>query len=184
MFSFLVHLSASLFILAVSLIPRPLNGYLVNKLLRIFIKCFILISFFRSDLSVGDLLSMPIDHITDVDQQLLPVSEILIPPEIVDPVQVESPSAPVSVVAIESKEQTQAAPTNDTVPSVSLNASRTNDSGANEADDIPSFNEWTQKVLAEEEKSGLFITYWYHDFFVLFDKAVHYYYYFFFNFRS
>ena len=130
----------------------------MNQVLHHF-KMFLLYFLFRSDLSVGDLLSVPIDHITDVDQQLLPVSEIL--SEIVDPVLVvetPTPSAPViSVIAVESKEQITAA-TNDSVPNVSNNASRTNDSGTNEADDIPSFSEWTQKVLAEEEKSGLFFS--------------------------
>ena len=36
---------------------------------------------------------------------------------------------------------------------VSNNVTRNNESGSSE-DDIPSFSEWTLKVLAEEEKSG------------------------------
>jgi hypothetical protein len=39
---------------------------------------------------------------------------------------------------------------------VSNNVTRNNESGSSE-DDIPSFSEWTLKVLAEEEKSGKFM---------------------------
>lgn len=39
------------------------------------------------------------------------------------------------------------------VLNVTNNVTRTNESGSGE-DDIPSFSEWTLKVLAEEEKSG------------------------------
>lgn len=43
----------------------------------------------------------------------------------------------------------------DNVPSVTNNATRTNESGSTEVhDEIPSFSEWTQKVLAQEEKSS------------------------------
>lgn len=42
---------------------------------------------------------------------------------------------------------------NPSVLNVTNNATRTNESGSGE-DDIPSFSEWTLKVLAEEEKSG------------------------------
>ncbi len=39
------------------------------------------------------------------------------------------------------------------VLNVTNNATRNNESGSSE-DEIPSFSEWTLKVLAEEEKSG------------------------------
>lgn len=43
--------------------------------------------------------------------------------------------------------------TSNSVLNVTNNATRNNESGSSE-DDIPSFSEWTLKVLAEEEKSG------------------------------
>ncbi len=43
--------------------------------------------------------------------------------------------------------------TTNNVLNVTNNATRNNESGSSE-DDIPSFSEWTLKVLAEEEKSG------------------------------
>lgn len=46
------------------------------------------------------------------------------------------------------------------VHNVTNNVTRNNESGSSE-DDIPSFNEWTLKVLAEEEKSGeIFKCFW------------------------
>jgi hypothetical protein len=45
--------------------------------------------------------------------------------------------------------------TTNNVLNVTNNVTRNNESGSSE-DDIPSFSEWTLKVLAEEEKSGKF----------------------------
>ncbi len=66
------------------------------------------------------------------------------------------PNQDSSIVSVVEKEErgTLSAPGN--VPNVNNDTTRANESGTSQVqDEIPSFSEWTQKVLAEEEKSGM-----------------------------
>lgn len=101
---------------------------------------------------------MPVDNV-DVELQQ-PSAEILIPPaeDAELPVEVETPSlaldqVEIQPIAVEVAEEEVKESESDNVIQVVNNVTRSNESGSNE-DDIPSFSEWTQKVLAEEEKSG------------------------------
>lgn len=94
-------------------------------------------------------LTVPVDNF-DADL-LIPSSEILsFPenPEVSGYIEVPSNDS----VALKADGVKVDLP-NPNVLNVTNNATRNNESGSGE-DDIPSFSEWTLKVLAEEEKSG------------------------------
>lgn len=94
------------------------------------------------------ILLAPIEDDADASLQNSISPEILaIPPNQDSPI--------VSVVEEVVERGTLSAPGN--VPNVNNDTTRANESGSSQVqDEIPSFSEWTQKVLAEEEKSGTF----------------------------
>jgi hypothetical protein len=85
---------------------------------------------------------------------LVPSIEVLITSEISEESGYPEISASEVVSAdAEPNEKLENDLTTNNVLNVTNNATRNNESGSSE-DDIPSFSEWTLKVLAEEEKSG------------------------------
>lgn len=133
--------------------PHQLNGYSNNRLRRKF--SFLNVLFFflcnkKRNLTVGEVLT-PAENL-DADP-LMPSIELLATQE--NPEVLGNSEIPASeVVSVDSeplaKVEQDLVDTN--LVNVSNNVTR-NESGSSE-DDIPSFSEWTLKVLAEEEKSG------------------------------
>lgn len=103
-------------------------------------------------------VTSPIDSNVDADL-LIPSIDILTTPENPEVPGVLEISASEVVIPVDTQASQpvdqlveQDLATNNLL-NVSNNATRNNESGSSE-DDIPSFSEWTLKVLAEEEKSG------------------------------
>ena len=114
---------------------------------------FLFFPYIRSDLTFGVVITPAIDDADLIIDQPIP-DEVLV--ALNNPLPAEELVANVTVV--EEPAALVPPPADNGLPSVSNNATWANESGTGEVphDDIPSFSEWTQKVLAEEEKSGEF----------------------------
>lgn len=141
-------------------VPHRLDGYPLSRFFLI-IPVFSLIDstssffIFRTNLTVAEV-TVPVDNV-DADP-LMPSIEVLTVPHSPDiPGYSEIPTSEPNSVDSPQVIQTEETNSNgNNLLNVSNNATRSNESGSSE-DDIPSFSEWTLKVLAEEEKSGKLI---------------------------
>jgi hypothetical protein len=98
-------------------------------------------------------VTVPVDNL---DADLVPSIEVLSSTEILEESAYPEISASEVISAdAEPNVKLENVLTTNNVLNVTNNVTRNNESGSSE-DDIPSFSEWTLKVLAEEEKSGKF----------------------------
>ncbi len=100
-------------------------------------------------------VTVPVEHL-DADLmipsiEILPATEN---PEV--PAHQEIPASEVAPLDVQPIAKLEENLETNNFLNVSNNVTRNNESGSSE-DDIPSFSEWTLKVLAEEEKSGKFM---------------------------